>query len=459
MTAPGGPVYEVTFFVDADIASEFDAWLEERAESCLRRPAVRDYHIVTAAADGDGRAVRVCYLILADDPDVDSLLERDAVFPGTELRTAFGNGVEVATRFLIEDRGVELPPGESPYCLNCGTRLRGQYCGTCGQRSRSRLISLWELVRDAFGDLFELDSRLWRTLIPLVLRPGQLTRDYLEGRRARFMPPFRMYLVLSLVFFIVAFTNPREKFGLLFEPPPAAETSDAASGAAQTDGPEMSEAEAFRQEFLEDLDREDIVAVDDLPATGAAETGSVVIAAGEDAGTEIVCDVTESDVNDLPDFLARRITAERMRGVCERMALDDGRAFVREIIATIPTALIVLLPVMAFVLKVLYPLSRRYYVEHLLFFVHFHAFFFLILTLQILYARLGGFAGAPEWGVTLPIVATSLYVPVYLFVSMRRVYDQGRFITFLKYILLTFSYLSGITITLVVVALLAAFSI
>ena len=108
-------------------------------------------------------------------------------------------------------------------CLNCGTELRGQYCGHCGQRATSRLISLWELVRDAFGDLFEFDSRLWRTLTPLLIRPGRLTRDYLEGRRARYMPPFRMYLVLSVIFFVVAFFDPREDLSLLFEPEPAAE--------------------------------------------------------------------------------------------------------------------------------------------------------------------------------------------------------------------------------------------
>ena len=97
-----------------------------------------------------------------------------------------------------------MPPGASLNCLNCGNRLTGQYCGHCGQRSRSRLISLWELVRDGFGDLLDIDSRLWRTMIPLLIRPGRLTIDYLQGRRARYMPPFRMYLVLSVVFFIIS---------------------------------------------------------------------------------------------------------------------------------------------------------------------------------------------------------------------------------------------------------------
>ena len=116
------------------------------------------------------------------------------------------------------EQNTQLP--DHTDCLNCGTRLRGQYCGNCGQRASSRLISLWELMRDAFGDLLELDSRLWRTLIPLLVRPGKLTRDYLEGRRARYMPPFRMYLVLSVIFFVVAFFDPRDDLSLLFEAEP-----------------------------------------------------------------------------------------------------------------------------------------------------------------------------------------------------------------------------------------------
>ena len=98
-----------------------------------------------------------------------------------EAADKFGERVIIQSRALRADHAHELPPNESPVCLNCGTRLRGQYCGICGQRSRSRLISIWQLLKEAFGDLLELDSRLWKTLLPLLIRPGQLTRDYLEG--------------------------------------------------------------------------------------------------------------------------------------------------------------------------------------------------------------------------------------------------------------------------------------
>ena len=114
---------------------------------------------------------------------------------------------------------------------------------------------------------------------------------------------------------------------------------------------------------------------------------------------------------------------------------------------------------MALVLKALYPLSRRYYVEHLLFFVHLHAFLFLLITLQILFYRLAGMVALPETPTVLAIVATSFYAPVYLFVAMRRVYGQGRFVTFLKYIVLTLAYIAGFSTIIAITFALAAFSI
>ena len=207
MTRREGPVYEVTFFVDQDVVSEFDTWLEDRVRESLRDAAVFDCRLFAIPGDDDGRSGRVCQTLVETDEAVDDVIANDDF--EADAVSKFGDSIAVSSRVLREDRTHDVPTQESPECLNCGTRLRGQYCGNCGQRSRSRLISLWELVTDAFGDLFELDSRLWQTLVPLVIRPGRLTYDYLQGRRARFMPPFRTYLVLSLVFFLVAFFDRR----------------------------------------------------------------------------------------------------------------------------------------------------------------------------------------------------------------------------------------------------------
>jgi len=362
----------------------------------------------------------------------------------------------------------QLP--DHPDCLNCGQELRGQYCGNCGQRASNRLISLWELMRDAFGDLFELDSRLWRTLVPLLIRPGRLTRDYLEGRRARYMPPFRMYLVLSVVFFVVAFFDPREDLSLLFEPEPEP-TAEEIQAAEETEDEALDKA----QEKIDELEAEGTLTPENAEKARAAlddededeDDGDATFTLwgdGSEEGFNVKYEeetggCTSSGVENLPAWMQRRLTPERLEGMCERIAADKGKSVGERLLDNIPIALIVLIPIMALVLKGLYPLSRRYFVEHLLFFVHYHAFFFLILTLQILFSRFTELVSLPEAIGVLVVVAASFYIPVYLYKAMRLVYGQGHLLTLAKYVALVLAYSIGAVLTMMGALLFALFSI
>ena len=408
MTRQSGPVYEVTFFMDAEIAGAFERWLEEWARDAARVSGVDDCVCYAIANDERGLARRGCLYTFAGDDELNAFLDSADDDIETSIPPEFADRVEVAARVLREDSR-EADPANMPDCLNCGARLHGQYCAVCGQRARSRLISLWELVTDAFGDLFEIDSRLWKTLTPLLVRPGRLTLDYLQGRRARYMPPFRMYLVFSLLFFLVAFFDPHRELSLFMEPQPEASANL------------------------------DITIDADNPA--------------------VQCDFSDLDASDLPGPLKYWFSKERLTRACERTKIAGGRAFADKLLDEVPTALIVLLPLMAFVLKLLYPLARRYYVEHLLFFVHFHSFFFVLLTLQVLFARMAMLVSIPDPIRVLVITATSFYVPVYLFVAMRRVYGQGRIITSIKYIALVVAYALGFSATMLGALAVAAFSV
>jgi len=455
-----GPIYESLVFVEPESLGEYDAWVRAQLERARRTADVVDTVSFEVGPDVEGRPGRSCQFTLADDEALEHFVDGLATDMEAAALERFGEAISWQERILREDAFRELAAGEMPECLNCGAHLRGQYCGNCGQRARGRLISLWELVRDAFGDLFELDSRLWRTLVPLVIRPGRLTYDYLQGRRARYMPPFRMYLVLSLLFFLIAFFDPRETFGIFYEPQTQEEADEA----------QRREAAEIADEVRRDLAAEGIIvgAPADTDETGQDETGqdetgedatdSLDIRINDNGTAETDCNVDEFSING-PEWLKRRLTPERLVHICEQVKKDKGRQFVRNLYDNIPIALIVLLPIMAFVLKALYPLSRRYYVEHLLFFVHFHAFMFLILTLQILIGRLNAVLPTPEAIGILLIVAASFYVPVYLFVAMRRVYGQGRLLTALKYVVLTVSYLAGFTVTMIGAVTMAAFSV
>lgn len=458
MSENAGPIYEVTLSADREIIDELDVWLTAHVEEMLQLPGFVRANIFSAEDDDQGRARRVTHYYLESDADLENYLAGPAEVMRRSANERFAGRFSASRRVLHSADMIDgaLKPLES--CLNCGTTLSGQYCGNCGQRSRSRLISIWELLRDAFGDLLELDSRVWRTLIPLITRPGKLTRDYLEGRRARYMPPFRTYLVLSIVFFLVAFFDPREQLGILFEP--EEEVAEVSEEDAQN-------AAEIRQEILRELTEEGIISGDqpDLDeSTGEAATdedegGIRITLDNGDGESEDNCDLDDFDESDMPQWLASRLTKERLKIVCERVIADDGKAFLGKLLDNVPAALFILLPLMAFILKLLYPLSKRYYVEHLLFVVHFHAFFFLILILQILFSRLGMLVGLPEPAVDITVFAVSLYVPVYLYKSMRRVYEQSHLASAPKFLLLMLAYFGGFSFILVFAALIAAFSI
>ena len=454
-----GPIYEVTLSIDREIIDELDVWLTEHVDEMLQIPGFVRASIFAAEDDDQGRPQRVTHYYLESDADLENYLAGPAEVMRRSASERF-TGMFTASRRVLHSADMldgALKPLES--CLNCGTTLGGQYCGKCGQRSRSRLISIWELLRDAFGDLLELDSRVWQTLIPLITRPGRLTHDYLEGRRARYMPPFRTYLVLSIVFFMVAFFDPKEDLKILFEP------EEEVAEASEEDAQGTAEV---RDEIIRELVEEGIIAGDPPgpdestgSSTGDTEDdgGLRITLDGENTGSGGNCDFEDFDEGDIPQWLASRLTKERLLIVCERVIAEDGKAFLSKLLDNVPAALFILLPLMAFVLKLLYPLSKRYYVEHLLFVVHFHAFFFLILILQILFSRLGLLVGLPEPAVDVMVFAVSLYIPVYLYKSMRRVYEQGRVMTIAKFLVLMFAYFFGFSFILVFAALFAAFSI
>jgi hypothetical protein len=96
-------------------------------------------------------------------------------------------------------------------CPNCGAALAGPWCQACGQSSDDFHRSLVKLAGETLEGLFELDSRLWRTLPDLVLDPARLTRRYLDGHRVAQIPPFRLFLIVVVLVFLAAGLGPPRK--------------------------------------------------------------------------------------------------------------------------------------------------------------------------------------------------------------------------------------------------------
>ena len=93
----------------------------------------------------------------------------------------------------------------SSNCRNCSHAIpeNEQFCGACGQRNKGTENSLWSLVAEFFVQQFAIEGRLFRSLTTLFLHPGQITLDYWEGRRARYLSPIQIYLIASVLFFLL----------------------------------------------------------------------------------------------------------------------------------------------------------------------------------------------------------------------------------------------------------------
>lgn len=110
---------------------------------------------------------------------------------------------------VVEPRTGVGPDGHTHEgnCLNCGTRLTGDYCHACGQRAHVHrtLTAFWH---DLLHGVLHFEGKIWRTLPMLAWRPGELTRRYIEGERARFVSPMALFLFsVFLMFAIASFTG------------------------------------------------------------------------------------------------------------------------------------------------------------------------------------------------------------------------------------------------------------
>jgi hypothetical protein len=329
----------------------------------------------------------------------------------------------------------ELPPATPvARCLDCGAPLAGKFCSECGQRAQLRSLSIPSLMHDAIHDLAHLDSRVWQTLRLLLLRPGYLTNEFLAGRRTRFLPPFRLYLVLSIVFFLMLSCNPAEETIIL---------DDARSGGDRSAVATGERPDAFSQ-ALDELQRE--IPGQAAPGAAGQPSGSGAAAKAAAAVGKIDADPDSSVLGnaDCSRFEWGPLGSAWMRPhvlrVCENLQAVSKREFGRALFGNVPKMMFFFLPLLALVNSLLYAFRRRKYVEHLLFYTHYHAFAFLLLILQMSLHFVLGISSRLAFVASLVTLATAVYLFVALYKAMRVVYGQSRALTIAKYIVVLITY-------------------
>jgi hypothetical protein len=306
-------------------------------------------------------------------------------------------------------------------CANCGAPAPEAFCPACGQPTRERLPTFRQFMREATGRYIAYDGKFWKTLAHLLLRPGFLTREYLAGRRYRYIGPARLFLVSSLLLFATL------KF-----------TTDSIDldEAIEFDAPkEEPRAKAERPQRPQSPER--------LPAAPKRER----VDSGDFVTLDDDFNLNLSDLAGAPGILRKPIA--RFNSLSRSQKIEQIKA------GTLrygPYAMFALLPAFAALLKIVYlGRSRRYpsrprlYGEHLVFAAHNHAFLFVVGSLVTILSR------------DFAVGALAAWMLVYLVWAMHAVYG-GRWLGLAgRAMVLSFAYLilfAFVTVGLVVAAVL-----
>ncbi|BBM00198.1 DUF3667 domain-containing protein [Microbulbifer sp. GL-2] len=300
-------------------------------------------------------------------------------------------------------------------CANCDTELMGPHCYACGQPVEGMVRQFSNVIGDLLSTLLVLDSRIWRTLPSLLFKPGFLSSEYFAGRRARYVSPVRLFIFLCLTSFLMI------RLGSDW----AIDVSSVEMELAQVNNIESKHNAT--EEGANNAER---------PSSKGIET------ALNKAITKIDQEVLQSI--SLPeswiDWTNKEIVKARKNVI--RVSKDPNH-FKKAFFSALPSSLLIMVPIFALLLWVIYALKGRLYMEHLIVTLHSHAFICFSLLLATL------MMDAQEWLKNFKWIEVALswgllfllgWIPVYLLIMQKRVYQQGWLMTLSKYIVIAIIY-------------------
>lgn len=289
------------------------------------------------------------------------------------------------------------------HCQNCNAELHGEYCSSCGQRDKEVHIPIKEIVSEFIEILPVFDERLLRSMKLFLFKPGKLTFEYLSGRRKTYISPFKLYFIISFVYFLIGSFN-------------------------------MSES---KQELREQL------MIGDSVQTRTHSDTTVLAIKNPNSG------VTFSINNREP--IERMFGNKFIDGF--KTGQKNPHEFFERIREHLPKILFLLLPVFALLLKLIYVRSKILYIQHLIFSFYFHSFIFFILLFDVL-SEIILPKGFHFYGNII-----LLTIPAYLYLSLVNVYKQSRWKTILKFFMLSIShfFVFILTISIFVVTVILIF--
>ena len=314
----------------------------------------------------------------------------------------------------IEFKNQEVTEYDFVICPNCGAEEVGKFCPRCGQSNKDFNKPIKEIIGDLL-DSINLDIRLLNTLIPFFTKPGFLAQEYFRGKRKRYVPPMRMYMFISIIFFflvqyfdfgngnkeIIKISNDKENISINLDGDFLSDTTDKNEKVDTSiinkyiDKNNKVDKEKIKQEILED-----------------------------------------STMNPFKESIIGGINAS-----------EKKELFLKRFLKNISYVLFILMPFFACILAMVLWRSKMLYVKHLIFSINFHSFIFGLSSLIIILFKI-----LPE-STSNFVAYLWLGIPIYLMMGIARFYNRNMINAFFK--MLGTLTLYTFIILIVVVAVLA----
>jgi len=341
-------------------------------------------------------------------------------------------------------RGKDTSPPLT-HCENCGAELHGHWCAQCGQPAIEYRRSFRYVVADLLNEFLNWDSKFFTTIALLILKPWRLTNEFLAGKRVRYVNPLRLYLLASILFFFAVNFGTK---GIHFDPSKldAKDRAELESDLKDADLP--PEAREKLEALLRDSSPSPAPStLANEPSPSPAPTASSDVASAQPAESKneqkkygkigerpfVVFDQSKSSTPFERWIEAR--AKEKMGEKGTKMGL-----FISTLFSNLPYMMLCCIPLFAFVLKVLYIRRGIFYIDHLIYALHIHTFFYTAIMLIVL-ATIGLNRFVP--GAIAGWLITFLWIAfvTQIFLSIRYVYRQGWFFSIFKFLFGGFVYL------------------
>ncbi len=316
---------------------------------------------------------------------------------------------------------------KSTYCTNCGKELPQQenFCPECGQENDNKRLTFGNLMFELIQGFMSVDSRLTQSLPALLFRPGLLSKEYIRGRRQRYLDPIRMFITITVLYFLIA------SFG------------------SEDPKKEIDKLVAADSTGIIDLETDSLVVIENSPLSyritdkksAALLDSSEFISKGEQLELDdyhykdIKAMVKRGHTNTIEIMDSLNIENTFWNrfyyGEVIKFAQSDFNKFKDYITSKLPWIIFCLIPIFAFVLKLLYLRRKFLYIDHLIFSFHLYSFLFLTLILQTILEQFVDYDFDGWW---------FLIITVYTIFSFRNFYDQSYMKTIVKMFALLFLY-------------------